>query len=50
MKRLAFADFFVGADWPIVTRELPRVYDPDLFALVDETFAFKERVDWRAKK
>ena len=39
-----------GADRPIVTRELLKSYDPDLFALADETFAFKERVDWRAKK
>ncbi len=39
-----------GADRPITTRELLRAYDPDLFALVDETMAFKERVDWRVKK
>jgi hypothetical protein len=39
-----------GADRPIVTRELLKAYDPDLFALIDETMAFKERVDWRAKK
>jgi hypothetical protein len=39
-----------GADRPIVTRELLKAYDPDLHALVDETMAFKERVDWRVKK
>lgn len=39
-----------GADRPITTRELLRVYDPDLYALVDETMAYKERVDWRVKR
>jgi hypothetical protein len=39
-----------GADRPITTRELLKAYDPDLFALVDETMAFKEKVDWRAKR
>ncbi len=34
-----------GADRPVTTRELLKVYDPELFALVDETMAFKERVD-----
>ncbi|HEX4608976.1 MAG TPA: hypothetical protein VH092_12285, partial [Urbifossiella sp.] len=38
-----------GADRPITTRELLKAYDPDLYAVVDETMAFKERVDWRAK-
>ena len=38
-----------GADRPITTREALKSYDPDLFALVDETMAFKERVDWRLK-
>jgi hypothetical protein len=37
----------VGADHPITTREMLRDYDPDLFALVDETMAYKGRVDWR---
>jgi hypothetical protein len=37
------------ADRPITTRELLKAYDPELFALVDETMAFKERVDWRVK-
>jgi hypothetical protein len=39
-----------GADRPITTREMLKAYDPDLFALVDETMTFKERVDWRARK
>jgi alpha-glucosidase len=39
-----------GADRPITTREALRAYDPDLFALVDDTMAFKERVDWRVKR
>lgn len=38
-----------GADRPITTREALKAYDPDLYALVDETMAYKERVDWRAK-
>jgi hypothetical protein len=39
-----------GADRPIATREALKAYDPDLFALVDETMAFRERVDWRIKR
>jgi hypothetical protein len=39
-----------GTDRPISTRELLKAYDPELFALIDETMAFKERVDWRVKK
>ncbi|HLW66269.1 MAG TPA: hypothetical protein VKS79_13230, partial [Gemmataceae bacterium] len=38
-----------GADRPITTREALKAYDPDLFALVDETMAYKEHVDWRSK-
>jgi hypothetical protein len=38
-----------GADRPITTREALKAYDPGLYALVDETMAYKERVDWRAK-
>jgi hypothetical protein len=38
-----------GADRPIVTRELLKSYDPELYALVDETMAYKEHVDWRYK-
>ena len=34
---------------PITTREVLREYDPDLFALVDETMAYKGKVDWRYK-
>lgn len=37
----------IDADHPIVTREMLREYDPDLFALVDETMAYKGKVDWR---
>jgi hypothetical protein len=36
-----------GAARPITTREALKAYDPGLFALVDETMAFTERVDWR---
>ncbi len=32
---------------PITTRELLRGYDPQLFDLVHETFAYEGRVDWR---
>ncbi|VTS03244.1 glycoside hydrolase : Uncharacterized protein OS=Dysgonomonas gadei ATCC BAA-286 GN=HMPREF9455_01478 PE=4 SV=1 [Gemmata massiliana] len=39
-----------GADRPITTREMLKAYDPELFALVDETMAYKERVDWRVKR
>ena len=35
------------ADHPITTREALKEYDPDLFALVDETMAYKGKVDWR---
>src|SRR5262249_9218107 len=31
-----------NADRPITTREALKAYDPDLYALVDETMAFKE--------
>jgi dipeptidyl aminopeptidase/acylaminoacyl peptidase len=37
------------ADRPIATREALKAYDPSLFALVDETMAYKEHVDWRFK-
>jgi dipeptidyl aminopeptidase/acylaminoacyl peptidase len=40
----------LGADRPITTREALRGYDPDLFALVDETMAYKGHVDWRFKR
>jgi len=35
------------ADHPITTREALAEYDPDLFAIVDETMAYKGKVDWR---
>jgi hypothetical protein len=35
------------ADHPINTREKLKAYDPDLFTLVDETMAYKGKVDWR---
>lgn len=35
------------APHPIATRELLKEYDPDLFALVNETFAYDGHVDWR---
>jgi hypothetical protein len=39
-----------SADRPVTTREALKAYDPDLFALVDETMAYKEHVDWRFKR
>jgi hypothetical protein len=39
-----------GADRPITTREALKAYDPSLFALVDETMAYKEHVDWRFQR
>jgi hypothetical protein len=38
------------ADGPITTRESLKAYDPGLYALVDETMAYKEHVDWRFKR
>jgi hypothetical protein len=38
------------ADRPITTREALKAYDPDLYALVDETMAYKEHVDWRYRQ
>jgi hypothetical protein len=38
------------ADRPITTREALKTYDPELYALVDETMAYKEHVDWRFKR
>jgi hypothetical protein len=35
------------AERPITTRGALRTYDPDLYALVDETMAYKGHVDWR---
>jgi hypothetical protein len=39
-----------GADRPITSREALKVYDPNLFTLVDETMAYKEHVDWRFQR
>jgi alpha-glucosidase len=39
-----------GADRPVTSREALKAYDPGLFALVDETMAYKGRVDWRFKR
>jgi alpha-glucosidase len=38
------------AEHPITTREALKEYDPDLFALVDETMAYKGKVDWRYQR
>ena len=38
------------ADHPIATRETLKQYDPGLFALVEETMAYKGKVDWRYRK
>jgi hypothetical protein len=38
-----------GAERPITNREALKAYDPDLHALVDETMAYRERVDWRLR-
>jgi len=35
------------APHPIATRELLKEYDPDLYALINETFAYDGHVDWR---
>jgi alpha-glucosidase len=37
------------ADRAITTREALKAYDPDLYALVEETMAYKGHVDWRFK-
>ena len=37
------------ATHPIATREALKDYDPDLFALVNETMAYDGHVDWRFK-
>ena len=38
------------AEHPIATRESLKQYDPGLFALVQETMAYKGKVDWRYRK
>jgi hypothetical protein len=37
----------VGADRPITTRQSLKEYDPELYALVAETMAYRGKVDWR---
>lgn len=50
---LAYFDAAAGtdrpsdADQPIHNRERLAAYDPDLFALVQQTMAYRGRVDWR---
>ena len=39
----------IGVDRPINTREALKVHDPDLHALIHETMAYQDRVDWRYK-
>ncbi|HEY8505540.1 MAG TPA: hypothetical protein VIL46_13230, partial [Gemmataceae bacterium] len=39
-----------GAERPVTTREALKAYDPELFALVEETMAYTGRVDWRYGK
>jgi len=39
-----------GADRPVTTREALKAYDADLYALVDETFAYAGHVDWRFER
>jgi hypothetical protein len=36
--------------YPVATREELRTYDPGLFALVEETMAYKGKVDWRLRR
>ncbi len=36
-----------GAPHPITTRKALKSYDPDLFALVNETMAYEGHVNWR---
>ncbi len=38
---------FTGSPHPIDTREELKAYDPDLYALVNETMAYDGHVDWR---
>ena len=37
----------IGAERPIATREALKAYDPALFAMVHETMAYQDHVDWR---
>jgi hypothetical protein len=45
---LAYFDA-IGPGGPVTNRESLQKYDPDLFALVEETMAYKEHEDWRFK-
>jgi len=38
------------AAYPITTRAFLKEYDPDLFALAEETMAYKGKVDWRYRR
>jgi alpha-glucosidase len=38
------------ADHPINTREALREYDPELFALVEQTMGYRGKVDWRYRR
>ena len=38
------------AEHPITTREALKEYDPGLFTLVEETMAYKGKVDWRYRQ
>ena len=35
------------ADRPVTTRDALKSYDPGLYGLVDETFAYRGHADWR---
>ena len=41
---------FSDSPHPINTRELLKAYDPDLYALVNETMSYDGHVDWRYKQ
>ncbi len=38
-----------GAERPVATREALKAYDAELFALVEETMAYRGHADWRSK-
>jgi hypothetical protein len=40
----------IGAERPISSREVLKAYDPGLHALVHETMAYQDHVDWRYKQ
>ncbi len=39
-----------SADRPVTTREALQAYDPELYALVAETMAYREHADWRYRR